>query len=431
MNRFTSQMRFFPLLAAAMLFGGQLASAVDISIGGSLRPRVEYVDEGAQGMGPGQAKTHITMQTRINVKATVDDDVSAFVQIQDVRTWGGELGSAKPPSITNTGTGFNGSLDLHQAYFTVKNVLDSGVALKIGRQEMVFDEARLIGNIGWIQQAQSFDAARADFGLAALNLTAFYAETVSKDSHPTLGQTLNANASTFESRFSGLRATYSLGGKGDRATAYAYYALRPARTGGGTVANPLAKNILYTGLYVAKHISNFRVRFDGAYESGDVDNTTSIQAYMLTASVGTKLDIANGAGVALWVDYLSGDDGTDPTKDKHFTTPYATNHKFYGHVDKFLNIPTGGLTDYAVKTWLKPADKVKLVVHGHIFRSPQAVVSDLGSEIDTQLHYALAQNTKLVLGYSRFFAGGVGAKGVAGDPAVDTNWAFAMMSMKF
>jgi len=425
-------MQFFPLLAAAMLFGGQLASAVDISVGGSLRPRVEFVDEGAQGQAVGQSKTHTTMQTRINVKATVDDDVSAFIQIQDVRTWGGEAATPAPPSITQTGTSTTGNLDLHQAYFTVKNVLDSGVGLKIGRQEMVFDEARLIGNIGWIQQAQSFDAARADFDLAALNLTAFYAETVSKDSHPTLGSTLNANASTFESRFSGLRATYSLGGKGDRATAYAYYALRPTRSGAGASATPnVAKNILYTGLYVAKHISGFRVRFDGAYESGDKDNTTSIQAYMLTGAVSTNLDIANGANIALWVDYLSGDDGTDPTKDKHFTTPYATNHKFYGHVDKFLNIPTGGLTDYAVKFWVKPAAKAKFVVHGHIFRSPQAVVSDLGSEIDTQFHYALATNTKLVLGYSRFFAGGTGATGVAGDPSLDTNWAFAMMSMKF
>jgi len=39
------------------------------------------------------------------------------------------------------------------------------------------------------------------------------------------------------------------------------------------------------------------------------------------------------------VDYLSGDDGEDETKYKVFNTLYATNHKFYGFMDYFLNLP--------------------------------------------------------------------------------------------
>ncbi len=420
------------MLLSSLFIIGQVAEAVSVDVSGSLRPRVEFVDEGAQAQTANQSKSHTTMQTRINVKATVDEDVSAFIQIQDVRTWGAETVTTAPPSITQTGTSTAGSLDIHQAYLQLNNVIGSGLNLKIGRQEMVFDEARLIGNIGWIQQAQAFDAVRADVEIGEIGLTGFYAETLSKDSHPTLGSTLGANASTFESSFSGLRATYKLGDKGDRITPYVYYALNPSRTGAGADTTPdVAQNIMYTGLYIAKHIGNFRIRLDGAYESGEKSNTVDIQAYMITASIGTKLDIANGADVSFWFDYLSGDDGTDATKDKTFDTPYATNHKFYGHVDKFLNIPTGGLIDYALKVWVKPTAKSKIVAHGHVFRSPQATASDLGSELDLQYHYELAKNTKLVLGYSRFFAGEATAVGVAGDPSVDTNWAFGMIAMKF
>ncbi|NIQ02055.1 MAG: hypothetical protein GWM98_17960, partial [Nitrospinaceae bacterium] len=47
---------------------------------------------------------------------------------------------------------------LHQAYFTVKNLMSAPVNLKIGRQEVILDGHRLFGNTGWTQGAQSADA---------------------------------------------------------------------------------------------------------------------------------------------------------------------------------------------------------------------------------------------------------------------------------
>ena len=127
------------MLLSSLFIAGQIAEAATVDVGGSIRPRVEFVDEGAQGQLVGQSKTHTTMQTRVNVKATIDESVSAFIQIQDVRTWGGELGSnaaggGAPPSLTRTGTSTSGQLDVHQAYFIVKDVMDSGLNLKIDNQ---------------------------------------------------------------------------------------------------------------------------------------------------------------------------------------------------------------------------------------------------------------------------------------------------------
>lgn len=426
--------------AAAVMMAAPVAQAVDFEFGGQIRPRFEYVDEGAQGLAKDKEKSHTTMRTRLNVKATIDDDTSAFLQIQDVRTWGGENPTTAPPSATQTGTSVDANgLDVHQAYVTLNNPLDLNATLKVGRQEMIFDEHRLIGNIGWIQQAQSFDALRADFGLGSLNLTAFVSQVVANDSHPTLGATI-AGGADFESYLSGIRATYSLGGK-DRITPYYYYAINAARTGaaagsGTPLSDPnLADKIHTVGVYVLKHFNGFRVRFDGAYQFGDQTNTVDIQAFMLTAAVGHNLDIAQGANLTLWYDYLSGDDGSDPTESNTFNTLYATNHAFYGHIDKFLNVPTRGLQDIALKFWVKPTAKLKLVAHAHAFlRADTAAGEDtsIGQEIDLQAHYPLTKKAKLSIGYSHFFSDDeVVNAGVGGNTTLDSNWAFAMINVVF
>lgn len=424
------------LLLSSVFMLGQIAEAVTVDVGGSIRPRVEFADQGIQGntpsaTNPNPSKVHTTMQTRLNVKGTVDENVSAFIQIQDVRTWGGQTASTLPPSITRTGTGVSASgLDVHQAYLLVKNVWGSNLALKVGRQEMIFDEARLIGNIGWIQQAQTFDAARADFTAGILDVTAFYAQTQANDTHPVLTQTIVAG--TQDGHFGGLRLTYKLGGhKKDRITGYYYIANNTATAAGAATAY---ENLNIAGIYFNKHIGSVRVRFDGAYEFGPVSPTVDLEAFMLTAAIENKFD--NGLDLGLWVDYLSGDNNAADLNQNNFVTPYATNHKFYGHIDKFLNNPVTGLIDVAIKANYKLTDSTRVQAHFHNFTSASSrpnVANNYGQEIDLQISHKLATNTSLRAGYSKYFSGGTAATnvGVGGITALDSNWAWMMMQTKF
>jgi len=182
------------LFMASVFLFGQIAQAVEIKLSGELRPRFEYANNalssGTKSPLKSDTRTFTTTRTRIGVKAIVDSDTSGFIQIQDVRTWGGATPTGAPPSITQTGTSVAASgLDIHQAYIDLKNILDTGLALKVGRQELVFDEHRLIGNIGWIQQGQTFDAVRGYYGLTdALSVTAFSAKTVAFVTHPESGR---------------------------------------------------------------------------------------------------------------------------------------------------------------------------------------------------------------------------------------------------
>lgn len=421
------------LLLSSIFMLGQIAEATTVDIGGSIRPRFEYADQGIQGNGVNASKSHTTMQTRVNVKGTVDENVSVFVQIQDVRTWGGEIASPAPPSVTRTGTSVAASgLDVHQAYMLVKNVWDSGINLKVGRQEMVFDEARLIGNIGWIQQAQSFDAARLDFNAGILGITAFYAQTQANDTHPTMGQTIVAG--TQDGHFSGLRATYKLDGhKADRITPY-YYNVNNAANGFAAPTVTTLENIHILGAYFNKHVGDFRFRFDGAYEFGDVSPTISMRSYMLTGAIEKNVDVFNGGHIALWLDFFSGDSNPADTTQRTFVTPYATNHKFYGHIDKFLSIPTAGLMDIALRTNWQLTDKTKVEIDFHHFSSTNAAAgagSDLGQEIDFDINHKLAANTSLRAGYSYYASGGNTNGGTTGNTTLDSNWVWLMLNTKF
>ena len=428
------------LLLSSVFMLGQIAEAVTVDVGGSIRPRVEYASKGIQGntptaANPNPSKTHTTMQTRLNVKGTVDENVSAFIQIQDARTWGGETPGVSP-SFTRTGTS-NAStgLDVHQAYLLVKNVWGSNLALKVGRQEMVFDEARLIGNIGWIQQAQSFDAIRADFNAAGLGFTTFYSQTLANDTHPTMGPTIVAG--TRDGHFGGARITYKIGeGKNDRITGY-YYICNNTSTGGNDVYDNL--NIL--GIYFNKQLGKVRVRLDGAYEFGDrsavAGPALNVDAYMLTGAIEMKHGAGHGGKIGLWVDYLSGDSNGADRDQNQFVTPYATNHKFYGHIDKFLNNPVTGLIDLAVKGSIGITPSTKVQAHFHNFSAASTrtgVASNYGQEIDLQITHKLAANTALRAGYSHYFAGGsspAGNVGVGGILSLESDWAWMMFVTKF
>ncbi len=147
---------------------------------------------------------------------------------------------------------------------------------------------------------------------------------------------------------------------------------------------------------------------------------------MLGAALGYTLPWKMRPKVTLWYDYLSGDE--DPFDGKHgvFDTLYATNHKFYGYMDQFLNVPVHtdpqgrgeglGLQDFALKLSLQPTQKLKVAADLHHFRTAAddpkdsngirlAVDDYIGEELDLTLKYLLAPKVTFQVGYSHFWAG--------------------------
>jgi len=54
----------------------------------------------------------------------------------------------------------DGPIDLHQAYVLIGNHKEFPLSLKIGRQELVYGDQRLLGHLRWNNNARTFDAAK-------------------------------------------------------------------------------------------------------------------------------------------------------------------------------------------------------------------------------------------------------------------------------
>ena len=350
------------------------ASAQDVEFGAQVRPRYEYRDPGDALTGGSQI--FISMRTRASVRARLDKGVGLFVQLQDVRLWGEE---------TSTLGDFDADhFDLHQGYLQVTS--ESGdYRARAGRQEAVFGGQRLVGAVNWTQQGRSFDGVRLTFrhGWGDLDLVGFrIAETDAPDI-------------TVDHDFVGGYAVIGdvLAGDLD------LYALYDRARGVGE----LDRTTL--GFRLHGDAAPVRYRFESSYQLGDQDGL-DISAFMFGARVGTAF--ADGRATAtLWYDYLSGDDDATDAEMGVFNTLYATNHKFYGYADLFLNIPVHtaglGLQDLALKASFDVRDDLTLRADLHSFRLAEETAAGdthLGEEIDLTGVYRYSDALTLQTGLS-------------------------------
>jgi Alginate export len=131
------------------------------TINGQLRTRTEM----RQGLGTPYPKnswpaSFTSQRTNINIGYRWDK-VNFNVDMRDVRVWGQDASS-----ISNA----DGSkLFLHQAWADIvlgttadtnaRLKIFDNLSLKVGRQELVYDDVRLLGNLDWLQQGRRHDAA--------------------------------------------------------------------------------------------------------------------------------------------------------------------------------------------------------------------------------------------------------------------------------
>ncbi len=296
-------------------------------------------------------------RARLGVEARFGDVAGVFVQIQDVRTWGSEYNAASLGEGTLTDSVANG-LDVHQAYGQL-DAAGGAVHLRVGRQEISWHGQRLIGAVGWTHQARSFDAVRLWGEPGKVGFGALYApllnRPVSEDDTANRWQDAHLIA---------LRAGPRLG------EALDLDALAIIRIDAATDLGHVT-----FGAHGKGAIRAFSWELEGY---GQVGSDAGMD--YLAAMVGARAGVTLGGGPRPYlgggVDLLSGDpDPTDGTA-RTFDTLYATNHKFYGHLDAYLAIPVHtrgeGLIDGMINTRWTLSQKVKLRADAHVFASAAA-----------------------------------------------------------
>ncbi len=355
---------FLALLAPAA-HAGDDTPAIKTTVDGQVRDRL-YLTTG-QDFVDGVSTSEVNQRARLGVTLQrTKDDATFHVAIQDVRAWGSEADTLKDFSADG--------LDFHEAWGQVS--LGGGSTLRLGRQEIIFNNHRLIGNVGWTQQARSFDAVRFDRKGDAYTFTAF-AASLSADMKQLLG---------------GAQLAWNL----DDAHQLDVVAL-------GRTLDPDTRHTF--GVHFTGKEGALDYTLEGYGQIGKESNK-SVQAWMAAANFGGTADTTGKPGLHLRAEALSG----DGTPQGTFDTMYATNHKFYGEMDFFLAIGphTGfrGLMDLGGVLSAVPADGLKVSANVHNFRAMDTTnATDFGNEVDLKVVGKVAKGVKVDALYGIFMPG--------------------------
>jgi hypothetical protein len=342
------------------------------------------------------------------ISAELENNVRAFVQVQDVRLWGEE---------TSTLGDFNAdNLDIHQGWVEVSVPGRTTLAARMGRQEIPLGGHRLMGNVNWTQQARSFDALRLS-GEGPLGRTDVFAAWLT-----------DATTATHDADAYLLGTYMQLSGAGPGTLdLYGFF----DRAWDRMLPDPDTERGTF-GLRWWGQAGSVTFRAEGSYQLGD-QGGQDVKAFMFGGRVGYS---GPRAGVTLWYDYLSGDDDLTDTEMKVFDTLFATNHKFYGYADLFLNIPVHtngrGLQDAALKLSLTPDPSVTLGLDGHAFFVAQdqfMTTNHLGEEVDFTFTYRHSSNFRVTVGASQV----IGDDGLVeiGRLVGDLTWIYLMTDVTF
>jgi hypothetical protein len=360
------------------------------------------------------------LRTRIGVEAALSPQAVVLVQLQDARVFGEEA---------STLDGSADRLDMHQAWlqYRLPGVYD--VSFRVGRQEIILGNERLVGAVGWTNTGRSFDGARISVGPAAERWR------------------LHALGATISER--GRRFTGAPAERGDHLlvggffeTALADVFVLHDREDAYRSYTNVDRTTL--GARAGRTLGAVTPSLEGAWQLGNQLLPTSareqdIRAWLLGARLTWDTSLPVIARIGLGADVLSGD--ADPADGTHraFNTMYATNHKYYGYLDLFLD-PAGrtrdrGLIDAIASARLDLGRGLALDVDGHGFWLQQefatATARHIGWELDLTLPIRLGPGQQLQLGYSGFRNGAAAPLIGLGQEKDLWHWAYVQATFSF
>jgi hypothetical protein len=389
-------------------------ASAQLTLTGQLKTRGELRD-GYGTLKPGGSSNAAFVSQRTRLTFNYKSSKLIFqTSVQDVRLWGQDASTI----TINDGS----RLSLHEAWaeLILSNKKDTAFkispvdyfAVKIGRQELSYDDERLLGASDWLQQARRHDAIvlkliqkgwQVDLGGAfnqssdAVNYNGTYYTPANvpatvKDSKGNLANTpagfiplVNAaglSSKTGTPAFLNPPGTNALN-QNYKALEYVYFSKKFNKTkvSGLFLADQFGKYKLdsvknisgadegyvygkrfnqpgVNGRYTTGLLINpvfgakdkWGINGGFYYQGGHDKDGLALSAYTYTIALLYKG--SNLSYTAGW-DYLSGNDAFSTSKTNHRFDPlYGTPHKFWGYMDYFYAVsgsPTGGLSNPYLK----------------------------------------------------------------------------------
>jgi hypothetical protein len=284
--------------------------------------------------------------------------------------------------------------------FQLTNTSLPGTTLTLGRQRILLDDQRFVGNSGWRQNEQTFDALRAvNKSVKNLVLDLTYLNRVNRVNGPSSPQGAYKGDSFL------LNAGYQT--KAGKLTAFGYLLDFDPITTIPAALNPIRDSTSTYGLRFAgdRPVGKAKVTYAASYaqQTDYADNPLDFDLDYVAADVGVTV---KQFGFGVGTEILEGN-GL-----KGFSTPLGTLHKFQGWDDKFLATPADGLEDlYATASVsLKKVgvfDTLGLVVTYHEYETDRTSL-DFGDELNLSVAAKIGK-ANLMLKYADYQEGGLGS----------------------
>ncbi len=341
----------------------------------NFRYRYEFVDQD----GMAKDANASTLRTRLVFRTAKWNDLDVTLNMDDVHTIvasnynSTRNGQGQYPTVADPkGT------NLNIAALTYSGLKDTTIVG--GRQRIIRGNARFIGNVGWRQNEQTYDALSANYKGGNFSANYAYLDQVNRIFGPESGT--GKAADVFRSDSHIIDAAYTLNG----ALSVSVY---------GYLLDLDDKS----GLASAHNNSNetYGVRISGAPKIGDG------MAITYAAEYATQKDYEDSA-LDYDTDYMLGELGfkwnqfsikagyevLESDNGVGFKTPLATLHAHNGWADQFLGTPANGLEDTYIAASAKVSKgTLKLVLHD--FSSDVGSI-DYGTEIDFLAKWPLGKH---------------------------------------
>ena len=412
-----------------MWFMPSFVDAQEVNISGELRPRFEFRNGYKTLIPDGKdPASFISQRTRLNAYYG-NTQFKAKLVLQDVRVWG-DVAQLNKSDVYGT--------SVHEAWGEV--MFSSKFSIKVGRQEIIYDDHRIFGSVGWAQQARSHDAAiikyapsenhRIDIGLAYnANGESLYKTDYTVNSYRTFQYLW------YHGKFNKVGLSFLALNNG-----MAYMDETPTDTTQKVAySQTIGPRITYKG-------DGFKVNAAFYFQGGK--NAANRDQSAMYFSANFNYAVSKKFGIGIGGEYLSGtttqNQAVNTEKDKSFKPLYGTNHKFNGWMDYFYvgsYMNSNGLIDLYLPLSYK-VDKFTFKLIPHYFMAAATVSqaqtdgswkdfsSGLGTEIDFTAAYAISKSMVVSAGYSQMFATETMQVLKGGNHENTNNWAWVMFTFK-
>lgn len=385
-------MKYSLLIAAFGFLLIPLTSNAQFTITGQYLNRTEYQNGYGTFITTNEdAKIFTGHRFRLNFLYE-EDRLKMGGSVQDVRQWG----DTKP--IKN-GDGF---LTVHEAWAQYE-ILES-LRIKVGRQELDYDNVRFIGNLDWAFTARAFDVGVIQYEKDNIQFHAgagYYQPSNQNQTGLTFLKALQY--ARFQWNNENIKAVGLFWNDGQQSFTNSNRVVLEDVYYRQTVGIP---ELSYT-------VNDWKFNLFGYYQFGRDEVGDKVDAFQASTEISHTIKTGEQSKllVTLGSEFMSGnDEGVDDGINRAFNPLYGTNHAWNGFMDYFYvggrHVNSVGLWDNHIRLKQNFTPDVFLSTNFHHFRATaniNGVDVVLGNEIDVSLGWVVTSSFSIQGGYSQFF----------------------------